>query len=129
MPCCHVPTMINVFTEFCEPRFHGHGGSDIITVNLKLSTPAQTKQQYCLAFGEFSHKRDKCHSDSVMKFSEINMIKMLEFLNDTLFVVFDGCVFQHTVGIPTSINYASPRSFIHMKLTLCSASQEIPNKG
>jgi hypothetical protein len=42
---------------------------------------------------------------------------MLEFLNDTLFVVFDGCVFQHTVGIPTSINYASPRSFIHMKLT------------
>jgi hypothetical protein len=69
-----------------------------------------------LAFGEISHKRDKCHSDSVMKFSEINMIKMLEFLNDTLFVVFDGCVFQHTVGIPTSINYASPRSFIHMKL-------------
>ena len=128
MPGCHDPTMINVFTEYCQPRFHGYGGGDIITANLKPSTPAQTKQQYCLALGEFSHKRDKCHSDSDLKFSEINMIKMLEFLNDSLFVVFDEGVFQHTVSIPTSINYASPRSFIHMKLTLCSASQEIPNK-
>jgi hypothetical protein len=40
----------------------------------------------------------KKHSDSTKKFSEIDIINMLEFLID-IFVIF-GLVFQQTVGIP-----------------------------
>ena len=40
------------------------------------------------------------HSDSKNKYSEDDIIKMLEFLVDNIFVVFAGKVFQQTVGIP-----------------------------
>ena len=68
----------------------------------------------------------KEHSDSKNKYSEDNIIKVLEFLVDNIFVVFDGKVFQQTVGIPMSTNCAlfSPTSFcIHSKRNsyrLCS---------
>ena len=42
----------------------------------------------------------KEHSDSKSKYSEDDIIKMLEFLVDNIFVVFAGKVFQQTVGIP-----------------------------
>ena len=42
----------------------------------------------------------KKHSDSTKKFSETNIINMLEFLIDNIFVIFGGRVFQQTVGIP-----------------------------
>ena len=46
----------------------------------------------------------KNHSDSTKKFSEIYIIKMLEFLIYNIFVMFGGRVFQQTVGIPMGTN-------------------------
>ena len=40
------------------------------------------------------------HSDSQNKYSEDDIIKMLEFLVNNIFVVFVGKVFRHIVGIP-----------------------------
>ena len=48
----------------------------------------------------------KEHSDSKNKYSEDDIIKMLELLVDNIFVVFAGKVFQQTVGIPMGTNCA-----------------------
>ena len=48
----------------------------------------------------------KEHSDSKQKYSEDDIIKMLEFLVDNIFVVFAGKVFQQIVGIPMGTNCA-----------------------
>ena len=48
----------------------------------------------------------KEHSDSKNKYSEDDIIKMLEFLVDKIFVVFAGKVFQQIVGIPMGTNCA-----------------------
>ena len=48
----------------------------------------------------------KEHSDSKNKYSEDDIIKMLEFLVDNIFVAFAGKVFQQTVGIPMGTNCA-----------------------
>ena len=48
----------------------------------------------------------KEHSDSKNKFSQDNIIQMLEFLVDNFFVVFAGKVFQQTFGIPIGTNSA-----------------------
>ena len=48
----------------------------------------------------------KEHSDSKSKYSEDDIIKMLEFLVDNIFVVFAGKVFQQTIGIPMGTNCA-----------------------
>ena len=46
----------------------------------------------------------KEHSNSKIKYSEYDIIKMLEFLVDNIFVVFAGKVSQQTVGIPMGTN-------------------------
>ena len=48
----------------------------------------------------------KEQSDSKNKYSEDDIIQMLEFLVDNIFVVFAGKVFQQTVGIPMGTNCA-----------------------
>ena len=48
----------------------------------------------------------KEHSDSKNKYSEDDIIKMLEFLVDNIYVVFAGMVFQQIVGIPMETNCA-----------------------
>ena len=48
----------------------------------------------------------KEHSDSKNKCTEEDIIKMLDFLVDNIFVVFAGKVFQQIVGIPKGTNYA-----------------------
>ena len=48
----------------------------------------------------------KKYSDSKHKYSEDDIIKMLEFLVDNIFVVFAGKVFQQIVGIPMGTNCA-----------------------
>ena len=50
----------------------------------------------------------KEYSDSKNKYSEDDIIKMLEFLVDNIFVVFAGKVFQQTVGIPMGTNNCAP---------------------
>ena len=48
----------------------------------------------------------KEHSDSKYKYSEDDIIKMLEFLVDNIFVFFAGKVFKQIVGIPMGTNCA-----------------------
>ena len=49
----------------------------------------------------------KHHSDSNKMFSTTDIINMLVFLIDNIFVMFGGRVFQKIVGIPMGTNYAS----------------------
>ena len=49
----------------------------------------------------------KEHSDSKNKYTEEDIIKMLEFLVDNIFVVFAGKFFQQIIGIPMDTNCAS----------------------
>ena len=49
----------------------------------------------------------KEHSDSYNRHSEDDIIKILEFLVDNIFVVFAGKFFQQTVCIPMGTNCAS----------------------
>jgi hypothetical protein len=51
-------------------------------------------------------KNKKTHSDSAKKFSETDIINMLEVLMDNIFVMFGGRVFQQAVGIPMGPNCA-----------------------
>ena len=46
------------------------------------------------------------YSDSTKKFSETDIINMLEFLIDNIYVIFGGLVFQQTVCIPMGTNCA-----------------------
>jgi hypothetical protein len=46
------------------------------------------------------------HSDSTKKFSEIDIINMLEFVIDNIFGIFGRRVFQQTTGIPIGTNCA-----------------------
>jgi hypothetical protein len=48
----------------------------------------------------------KKNSDSTKKFSEIDIINMLESLIDNVFLMFLGRVLQQTVGIPMGTNCA-----------------------
>ena len=48
----------------------------------------------------------KEHSDSKNKYTEEDVIKMLEFLVDNIFVVFAVKVFQQIIDIPMDTNCA-----------------------
>jgi hypothetical protein len=48
----------------------------------------------------------KHYSDSTKNFSETDIINILEFLIDNIFVIFGGRVFQQTVDIPMGTLYA-----------------------
>ena len=49
---------------------------------------------------DISYFANKKHYDSTKKFSETDIINMLECLIDNIFVMFGGHIFQQTVGIP-----------------------------
>ena len=48
----------------------------------------------------------KEHSDTKSKYTEDDIINLLEFLIDNIFVIFGGNVFQQIVGIPMGTNCA-----------------------
>ena len=56
----------------------------------------------------------KEHSDSKNKYTEDDIINMLEFLVDNIFVAFGGKVFQQIVGIPMGTNCAPPLAEIFL---------------
>ena len=62
--------------------------------------------RFCLVLGREGPYFVKEHSDSKNKYTEEDIIKMLEFLVDNIFVVFAGKVFQQIVGIPMGTNCA-----------------------
>ena len=49
----------------------------------------------------------KKHSNSKRKYTEEDIIKMLEFLVDNIFVVFAGKVFHHIIGNPIGTKCAN----------------------
>ena len=59
-----------------------------------------------LGLGREGHYFVKEHSASKNKYTEDDIINMLEFLVDNVFVVFGGKVFQQIVGIPMGTNCA-----------------------
>ena len=77
-----------------------------------------------LVFGREGPYFVKENSDSKNKYTEDDIINMLDFLVDNIFVVFGGKVFQQIVGIPMGTNCPSPnrhvsvliRSGIHKSL-------------
>ena len=46
------------------------------------------------------------HSDAPQKYSDADVIKMLEYLIENIFVEFGGRIFQQTIGIPMGTNCA-----------------------
>ena len=46
------------------------------------------------------------HSDAPQKYSDADVIKMLEYLIDNIFLEFGGRIFQQTIGIPMGTNCA-----------------------
>jgi hypothetical protein len=48
----------------------------------------------------------KKHSESTIRFSEIDIINMLDFLIENMFVMLDGHVFQQTLRILMCTNFA-----------------------
>ena len=65
----------------------------------------QRRYKYLLLRKEKSYFA-KNHSDSTKMFSETDIINMLEFLIDNIFVIFGGRFLQQTVGIPQCTNCA-----------------------
>ena len=59
-----------------------------------------------LVLGREGHYFVKEHSASKNKYTEDDIINMLEFLADNIFVVFEGKVFQQIVGLPIGTNCA-----------------------
>jgi hypothetical protein len=64
---------------------------------MAIQTPCARKGQILLC---------EKNSDSTKKFSEIDIINMLESLIDNVFLMFLGRVLQQTVGIPMGTNCA-----------------------
>jgi hypothetical protein len=62
----------------------------------------QRRYKYLILF-YFARK----NSDSTKRFSETDIIYILEFVIDNIFVIFGGRVFQQTVGISMGIICAS----------------------
>ena len=52
------------------------------------------------------------HSDALQKYSDADVIKMLEYLIDNIFVEFGGRIFQQTIGIPIGLT-------VHRYLPTC----------
>ena len=55
---------------------------------------------------EMNPTQYKNYSKSDKKYTEDEIVNMMEFLIDNLFVQFGGRVFQHTIGIPMGTNCA-----------------------
>ena len=61
------------------------------------------------------------HTDAPQKYSDADVIKMLEYLIDNIFVEFGGRIFQQTIGIPMDTNCAP----LHADLFLYSYEAEL----
>ncbi|KAK3094748.1 hypothetical protein FSP39_005718 [Pinctada imbricata] len=73
--------------------------------NTFLSKNGNRRYKY-LVIGHEDTYFVKEHSDSNKKYTEDDMIRMLEIFIDNIFVVFGGTVFQQIVGIPMGTNCA-----------------------
>ena len=75
-----------------------------------------------------------CHilhffSDSKSKYTEDDIITMLEFLVNNIFVVFVGKVFQQIIGIPMGTNCAPLLADIFLYSYEAEVIQSLPSAG
>ena len=82
-----------------------------------------------LVFGHEESYFVKEHSDSKHKYSEDDIIKMLGFLVDNIFMVFAGKVFQQIVGIPMGTNCAPLLADIFLYLYEAEFIQSLLSTG
>jgi hypothetical protein len=68
----------------------------------------QRRYKYIVLGRDRSYFIKKTHSVSTKKFSETDIINMLEFMIYIIFVIFGEWFFQQTVGIPMGTNYCAP---------------------
>ena len=73
----------------------------------------------------------KEHSDSKNKYTKDDIINMLEFLVDNIFVVFGGKVFRQIVGIPMGTNCAPLLAYFcsHTKRNSYSLCSQLGRKN
>ena len=71
----------------------------------------------------------KEHSDSKNKYTENDIINMLKFLVDNIFVVFGRKVFQQIVGIPMGTNCAPLLDDIFLYLYEAEFIQSVLSTG
>ena len=67
------------------------------------------------------------HSDTPQKYSDADVIKMLEYLIDNIFVEFGGRIFQQTIGIPMGTNvhrYLPTYFYTRMRRSLYKVSSK-----
>ena len=83
--------------------FH-HGFRELVQLCF-MNKNGQRRYKY-LVQGRDKSYFVKQRSDSTKTFSETDIIKMLEFLIDNIFVMFGGRVFRPIVGIPMDTNSA-----------------------
>jgi hypothetical protein len=80
----------------------------------------------------FVKKKQKKHSNSTKKFSEIDIINMLEFLIDNIFVIFGGRVFPNSQlayqWVQTLLLFSPICSFIRMRKTSYKAFSRKTNR-
>ena len=65
-----------------------------------------TRRYKFLVFGHNSTYFVKYHTDAAKKYTEFDIVNMLNFLVDNIFVEFGGQVYQQTIGIPMGTNCA-----------------------
>ena len=76
----------------------------------------------------FFHKNGNRHSDEPQKCSVADVVKVLDYLTDNIFVEFGGRIFQQTIGILMGTNcaplladlflYSYEADFVQLKITL-----------
>ena len=71
----------------------------------------------------------KEHSDAKQEYTEDDIINMLEFLVDNIFVVFGGKVFKQIVGIPMGTNCAPLLADIFLYSYEAEFIQSLPSTG
>ena len=79
----------------------------IITRNSFIFKNGIRRHKYLVVFGHEKAYFVKEHSDSKSKYTENDIIKMLEFLVDSIFVDFAGKVFKQVVRISIGTNCAT----------------------
>lgn len=75
-------------------------------INLCFFSKKGTRRYKYLVLGRDSAYFVKNHTESNKNYTEENVINMLNFLIDNIFVEFGGRIFQQTIGIPMGTNCA-----------------------
>ena len=82
-----------------------------------------------LVIGHSSTYFVKYHTDSPNKYTEDDIVNMLNFLIDNIFVEFAGQIFQQTVGIPMGTNCAPLLADLYLYSYEAAFIQDLMNRG